>query len=207
MIQLLNLASSCSQKKIIDSEYYCKKLDLNCIRANKLVTFKTSKGNFDVFLYGENYPLTVTNFLNNVKNNIYNDQRFYKIINFPQVKIIHAGFNPERKYFQEKNQISNQLPPFIPLEILLNKNSEPIYKFQIKDHSKTEDIKSFFKKGSLAMVKMGENTSSSTEFFFVTNNISELDGRYSIFGQIVKGFEVLEKVDKQDFIYEIKISN
>ena len=57
------------------------------------------------------------------------------------------------------------------------------------------------------MVKSGERNSSSTEFFFVTNKLPELDGRYSIFGKVVKGIEVLEKIEKKDLIYEIIISN
>ena len=57
------------------------------------------------------------------------------------------------------------------------------------------------------MVKIGKKNSSSTEFFFVTNKFPELDGRYSIFGKVVKGIEVLEKIDKKDLIYEIIISN
>ena len=57
------------------------------------------------------------------------------------------------------------------------------------------------------MVKNGEINSSATEFFFVTNKIPELDGRYAVFGQIVKGFEVLENIEKKDLIYEIQISN
>ena len=57
------------------------------------------------------------------------------------------------------------------------------------------------------MVKRGKYKSSSTEFFFVTNKIPELDGRYSIFGKIIKGLDVLEKINNEDFIREIKISN
>jgi len=57
------------------------------------------------------------------------------------------------------------------------------------------------------MVKKGENNSSSTEFFFVTNKIPELDGRYSVFGKIIKGLDVLEKINKEDYIKEVKISN
>ena len=57
------------------------------------------------------------------------------------------------------------------------------------------------------MVKNGQNSSSSTEFFFVTNKFPELDGRYSIFGKVVKGFDILKKIDKEDWIYEIIISN
>jgi len=64
-----------------------------------------------------------------------------------------------------------------------------------------------FESGSIAMVKLGKSKSSSTEFFFVTNKIPELDGRYSIFGKIIKGLDVLEKIDQEDYIKEVKISN
>ena len=109
--------------------------------------------------------------------------------------------------YQLNNQYLNKIRPSIPLEISLSKEIEPVYKYQIKDPSSFRYLKNFFKRGSIAMVKNGEINSSATEFFFVTNKIPELDGRYSIFGQIVKGLEVLEKIDRKDFIYEIKISN
>tara|TARA_B100001029_G_scaffold175454_1_gene176911 strand:+ start:791 stop:964 length:174 start_codon:yes stop_codon:yes gene_type:complete len=57
------------------------------------------------------------------------------------------------------------------------------------------------------MVKSGKHNSSSTEFFFVTNKIQELDGRYSIFGKIIRGVDVLEKLKKNDYIIEVEISN
>ena len=57
------------------------------------------------------------------------------------------------------------------------------------------------------MVKIGERDSSATEFFFVTNKFPELDGRYSLFGKVVNGVEVLDKIEKRDLIYEIIISN
>jgi len=57
------------------------------------------------------------------------------------------------------------------------------------------------------MIKSGKNKSSSTEFFFVTSKIPELDGRYSIFGRVIKGLDVLKKIKKEDFIKEVQISN
>ena len=57
------------------------------------------------------------------------------------------------------------------------------------------------------MVKSGKNMSSSTEFFFVTSNIPELDGRYSIFGKIIKGIDVLKKINKEDYIKSVQITN
>ena len=56
------------------------------------------------------------------------------------------------------------------------------------------------------MVKSGKNKSSSTEFFFVTSKIPELDGRYSIFGKIIKGFDIVKKINKEDYIKTIKIN-
>ena len=57
------------------------------------------------------------------------------------------------------------------------------------------------------MVKSGKNKSSSTEFFFVTNKIPELDGRYSIFGKIIKGIDLLKKINKEDYIKAVEITN
>ena len=87
------------------------------------------------------------------------------------------------------------------------KETEPKYKFQILDPSKVVKLENIFEKGSIAMVKSGNRNSSSTEFFFVTNRFPELDGRYSIFGKVVNGIEILDKIGTEDLIYEIVISN
>ncbi len=57
------------------------------------------------------------------------------------------------------------------------------------------------------MVKSGKNNSSSTEFFFVTNKVPELDGRYSVFGKVIKGLNVLEEIEKGDYIIGVQRSN
>ena len=93
------------------------------------------------------------------------------------------------------------------MEIKSKKEIEPKYGYQILDPSEILNLTNVFEKGSLAMVKSGERSSSSTEFFLVTNKFPELDGRYSIFGKVVKGIEILKKIDKEDLIYEIIISN
>ncbi len=97
--------------------------------------------------------------------------------------------------------------PSIPLEIKFKKEDKTKYNFLINDPSEIGNIKNYFEKGVLAMVKNEEKNSSSTEFFFVTDKVPELDGRYTIFGKIIKGFDVLERIDKQDIILSIKISD
>ena len=201
------LVPACSFKNKIDSNYYCEKLKISCIRGNKIAQFKTSKGDFEVKLFGKDNPVTVSNFLENIDNNIYKNKKFYKIINYPQIKFIHGGVNPENKFYIEQNQTLNKTSPSIPLEIKFKEEIKPRYKYQIKNPYETENLVNTFEKGTIAMVRSGKNNSSSTEFFFVTNKIPELDGRYSIFGKIIKGLDVLEKIRKEDYIREVQISN
>ena len=201
------LVQACSYKSKIDSNYYCQKLKFNCIRSNKFVYFKTSKGDFEVKLFGKDNPVTVSNFLENIDNNIYENKKFYKIINYPQIRFIHGGVNPENKSYIERKQNLNKKSPTIPLEIKLKEEIKPRYYYQIKNPNETENLVNTFESGSIAMVKSGKNKSSSTEFFFVTTKIPELDGRYSIFGRIIKGLDVLEKINKEDYIKAVLISN
>ena len=201
------LITGCSYEGNLDSNYYCEKLNLDCLKKNEMVVFRTSKGDFDVQLYGENNPVTVNNFIKNIKKNIYKNRSFYKIINFRQVQIKQSGIYKENSYYKNENEKLNKLKPYLPLEIKLKKKNEPKYSRQIIDPSEIVNITNIFEKGSLAMVKIGEKHSSSTEFFFVTNKFPELDGRYSIFGKVVKGYEILDKIEQKDLIYEIVISN
>ena len=201
------LVQACSYRGKIDSNYYCQKLKFSCIQGNKVVNFKTSKGDFEVKLFGKDNPVTVSNFLENIDNNIYENKKFYKIISYPQIRFIHGGVNPENKSYIERKQNLNKTSPTIPLEIKFKEEIKPRYNYQIKNPSETVNLVNTFESGSIAMVKSGKNKSSSTEFFFVTTKIPELDGRYSIFGKIIKGLDVLEKINKEDYIKKVQISN
>ena len=201
------MVQACSFKNEIDSSYYCQKLKFTCTQVNRIVYFKTSKGNFEVILFGEDYPVTVSNFLDNIDKNIYQNKKFYKIINYPQQKFIHGGVYPENILNIERNQNIYKTSPSIPLEIKFKEEIKPRYNYQIKNPYETENLVNTFESGSIAMVKSGKKNSSSTEFFFVTSKIPELDGRYSIFGKIIKGLEVLENIKKDDYIKEVKLAN
>jgi cyclophilin family peptidyl-prolyl cis-trans isomerase len=198
---------ACSYKNKIDSNYYCQKLKFSCTKSNKVVYFETTKGNFEVKLFGKDNPVTVSNFLENIENNIYVNQKFYKIINYPQVRFIHGGINPENKPVIEQKQNLNKTSPSIPLEIKFKDEIKPRFNYKIKNPDEIENLVNTFESGSIAMVKTGKNKSSSTEFFFVTNKIQELDGRYSIFGKIIKGLDVLKDINKGDYIKAVQIAN
>ncbi len=201
------LFQACSYKDKVDSNYYCQKLRLKCIKSNKIVNFRTTKGDLEVELFGKDNPVTVSNFLENIDNNIYVNQKFYKIINFTQIRFVHSGVTPKNKPYFERNQNLNKTIPSIPLEIKFKEESKPRYNYQLKNPNETENLVNTFENGSIAMVKSGKNKSSSTEFFFVTSKIPELDGRYSIFGKIIKGLDILKKINNDDYINAIQITN
>ena len=201
------LVQACSYKNKIDSNYYCQKFNLSCTHSNKIVYFKTTKGDFEVKLFGKDNPVTVSNFLENIENNIYVNQKFYKVINYPQISFIHGGVDPKNKFYIERKQNLNKTSPSIPLEIKFKEENKPRYNYQINNPYEIENLANTFEIGSLSMVKIGKFNSSSTEFFFVTDKIPELDGRYSIFGKIINGLDVLKKISKEDYIQEVQISN
>ena len=198
---------ACSYKNEIGSNYYCQKLKLSCIQSNRVVSFKTTKGDFEVKLFGKDSPVTVSNFMENIDNNIYVNQKFYKIINYPQIRFIHGGVNSENKPYIDRKHNLNKTSSSIPLEIKFKEEIKPRYNYQLKNPYEIDNLVNTFEIGTIAMVKSGTNKSSSTEFFFVTSKIPELDGRYSIFGKIIKGLDVLKNINEEDYIKAVQVSN
>jgi len=196
------LLSSCKFRIEKDSEYYCKIYYLDCIKENIIVTFTTNKGNFDIELFGSSNPLTVSNFIKNISNNIYENSKFYDLIEYPNTKIIRGGkFNKNEKYNYNKSSKN------IPLEIQLTNKKEPIYNKEIVDPLEFKFLKNTFQKGSISMEKIGKTRSSSTEFFISTQKTVVLEGRYSVFGKVINGFEILENLDTSDYILKIEFRN
>ncbi|HEY9071852.1 MAG TPA: peptidylprolyl isomerase [Candidatus Ozemobacteraceae bacterium] len=54
------------------------------------------------------------------------------------------------------------------------------------------------KKGTLAMARTMDPNSAGSQFYICLDAIPHLDGQYTVFGQVVKGHEVPEKVKQGD---------
>jgi len=50
-------------------------------------------------------------------------------------------------------------------------------------------------KGTLSMARLGDPDSASTSFFIVTARAQALDGKYSAFGKVESGLDVVEKIE------------
>jgi cyclophilin family peptidyl-prolyl cis-trans isomerase len=51
-------------------------------------------------------------------------------------------------------------------------------------------------RGVLSMARTSDPNSAQTSFFIMLAPAQNLDGKYSIFGKVVDGFETLEKMEK-----------
>jgi len=66
--------------------------------------------------------------------------------------------------------------------------------YQFEDETKGSPHK-FDKAGKLAMANAGPNTNGS-QFFITVANTDWLTGKHTIFGEVVEGYDVVEKVSK-----------
>jgi peptidyl-prolyl cis-trans isomerase B (cyclophilin B) len=60
-------------------------------------------------------------------------------------------------------------------------------------------------KGMVAMARGGDPDSASSQFYITLAPQTALDGKYAIFGKVVGGLDVVEKITKNDELYAVRI--
>ena len=134
------------------------------------VLIKTSIGDIVVVLYNET-PLHRDNFLKLVNSNFYNGILFHRVIrNF----VIQTG-DPLSKDADPTNDGMGGPGYLIPAEI------SPLYRHN---------------QGSLAAARTEnpERASSGSQFYICHTAIPSLDGQYTVFGETVKGLDIVDKI-------------
>ncbi len=61
------------------------------------------------------------------------------------------------------------------------------------------------KKGAVAMARSNNPNSASSQFYIVLEDAKFLDGKYAIFGQVIEGQDVVEKIQKGDKMLKVTI--
>jgi peptidyl-prolyl cis-trans isomerase B (cyclophilin B) len=129
---------------------------------------ETSMGNMTVELFPDRAPTHVRNFLRLAQTGVYDSTAFHRVA---RGFVIQGGYLPSRREpLDEKQQkYVRQLAPEL--------NPTP--------HDK----------GILSMARGDDPNSASTSFFIVTARTPALDNRYTVFGRVVEGLDVLEKIE------------
>lgn len=59
--------------------------------------------------------------------------------------------------------------------------------------------------GSLAMARSAHPDSAGSQFYLVLDSQPHLDGQYTLFGQVVKGLDIMHKIQQGDKMLELKV--
>jgi peptidylprolyl isomerase len=131
-----------------------------------IVVLETNVGNIELKMYPEVAPLAVENFTTHAKNGYYNGLTFHRVI---------KGF-----MIQGGDPVGN------------GTGGESIWKKPFKDEFGNNVV--FDKPFLLAMANSGPMTNGS-QFFITLAPTGWLNGKHTIFGEVVKGQDVVRKIE------------
>ena len=131
-----------------------------------IITIKTNMGEIRFTTYDADAPKTVDNFITLVNKEFYDNVIFHRVIDGFMIQ----GGDPTG-----------------------TGRGGPGYSFEDELNPKTESYKLGYVKGTVAMANAGPNTNGS-QFFITVANTDWLDGHHTIFGQVIKGQDVVEKI-------------
>lgn len=147
-------------------------------RRDHLVTISTSQGDMNLVLHDQT-PKHKENFLKLAKEGFYDGTTFHRVIKDFMIQ----GGDKNSKDEDKTNDGSGNLGYTVPAEIVA-------------------DLKHV--RGAVAAARMGDDVnprreSSSSQFYIVHNpkGTPHLDTKYTVFGQVIAGDEVIDKIANQ----------
>jgi peptidylprolyl isomerase len=180
------------------------------LKGRATVEFKTTQGDLTAVLDGYSAPVTAGNFADLVQRGFYNKMPIDHTEDF---YVVQTGnpVGPEEGFIDPKTKTYRA----VPLEILAKGDKVPTYGITFEDAGRPLDqpVLPFSSYGAMALARPNEepNGGSSQFFFFLFEpeltpaGINLLDGRYSIFGYVTQGNELLGKFTTADQIISAKI--
>lgn len=190
----------------VPSEYS----NLPQLKGRATVEMVTNKGPVTLIVDGYSAPITAGNFVDLVQRGFYDGLAF---IRSEESYVLQAGDPPGA----EQGFIDPATGKYrnIPLEILAFGDRAPTYGITLEDAGRYKDLPvlPFSSYGTVAMARPeGDPNGASSQFFFflfepelTPAGRNLLDGRYAVFGYVVEGKEVLEKLKQGDKIESAKI--
>ena len=137
---------------------------------NPVVVIELQKGTVTIELYPQEAPKTVENFLNLVKKNFYNRQHFHRVESF----VVQVG-DPDSKNLDRKDTWGR------------HGNGVPIGVAEISK-------KLTHKKGAVGMAHAGDPAKADSQFYITKLPKKIPEGKYAIFGQVISGMDVVDKI-------------
>ena len=136
------------------------------------VLVKTTHGDIKIQLFEEATPKTVENFLSLAKQDFYDGTIFHRVI--PNFML--QGGDPKTREQRDERAVHG--------------TGGPGYQFadEISNHKNV--------RGALSMANSGPNTNGSQFFLITTEATPWLDGKHAVFGEVIEGLDVVDKIEK-----------
>jgi peptidylprolyl isomerase len=180
------------------------------LKGRAAIAMTTTKGPLTIVVDGYSAPVTAGNFVDLVQRGFYNDMPF---IRGEDSYFLQAGDPPG----PDQGFIDPATGKYraVPLEILVKGDPKPIYGLTLEEigRYREQPVLPFSAYGAVAMARPESDTNGgSSQFFFflfepelTPAGLNLLDGRYTIFGYITEGKEVLQELKAGDKIESAKV--
>ncbi|MGC8748983.1 MAG: peptidylprolyl isomerase [Candidatus Kapaibacteriota bacterium] len=158
-------------------------LNPDSIKITHYATLKTSFGDIKIALFGKDAPKTVKNFVTLARRGYFNNTLIHRVAkNF----LIQMG-DGNTKFPSKKEE--------------WGKGGTSIYGGYFPDEINPNSIiyKVGYTYGTVAMANSGPNKNLS-QFFICLDDARDLEKKYTIFGKVVDGFEVINKIEEQEIV-------
>ncbi len=147
---------------------------------NKKAIVETVKGTIELELFGDEVPATVANFEKLANSSFYDGTKFHRVI--PNFMI--QGGDPYSK--SGKGGVGT---------------GGPGYTIKCETHKNVHKHVA----GTLSMAHAGKDTGGS-QFFICHAPQRHLDGVHTVFGQVTKGMDVVNKIAQNDEVKSIRVT-
>jgi peptidyl-prolyl cis-trans isomerase B (cyclophilin B) len=137
--------------------------------AGDVAVITTTEGVMVVEFYPDVAPKHVENFKTLAQKGFYDGQCFHRVINGFMIQ----GGDPNSKDDANKNMWGQGGPGYTVKA-----------EFNAKHHAR----------GILSMARTPDPNSAGSQFFICHGDCGQLDGQYTAFGNLIKGFDVLDKI-------------
>jgi peptidylprolyl isomerase len=174
------------------------------------VAMKTTKGDLEIVIDGYSAPVNGGNFVDLVQRGFYDNMDFVRAEDY---YILQAGDPPG----EDEGFIDPKTKQYraIPMEVLVEGDAEPVYGVTLEELGRYLDkpVIPFNAYGAIALARPENDANGGSSQFFFFKFDTELtppgynlmDGRYAVFGYVVKGKKVLEELTAQDKIVSAKV--
>lgn len=150
--------------------------------AGPVIVVETEKGTFEFETYPNEAPKTVAHILGLISKRFYNGQRFHRVIpNF----VVQWGEPLTRDMTKEKLWGGGG-------------SGKPV---GVGEFSKLR----LHTRGAVALAHPGNAGEGDSQIYVTTSNQPSLNGKYTVFGRVISGMDVVDKIRVPDRIVRVTV--